>query len=497
MNRKLAFSYTKHMIFPEVEKLKKKFNSSSDIIVREMSCGKRFINLIFIKSMVDNNLFISGILSPIMDFGSEQSSISSGKEFSLKTLSKEVLKVTEIEEIEKKDAAKELSTNKVLLFLDGEDKILSIDIAKFPVRTPSEPPTSSVLKGPREGFVEDIKSNISLLRKRFSGEKLAIFEMEIGKCSQTKVAIAYVKGIVSRKLVNKIKKRLKEINIDGIIDSHYLVSFLQERKRSMFKQIGNAEKPDIISAKLLEGRVAILVDNSPIVLTLPFIFLEDIQNSNDYYSLSNYATYVRVVRLLGLFFAVLIPGTYLAVRLYHYNIVPVNFLFTIANATTAIPLTPFLEIVFILVLFEILYEVSLRLPSYLGLATSIVGALILGDTGVKAGLISPPGVMVIAISIIAVYTVPDEVDQITLLRAAFIILGGCLGVFGVIAGVVFVVAYLASIENYGAAYLAPYAPRIKNDLQDGLYKQHLIKMKNRPESLNNRNVVRLKYDKNN
>lgn len=485
------------MMFPEVEKLKKKFNESSDIVVREVSCGQRQINLIFLKSMIDDSLFISGILGPIMDYGSDQSSISSGKEFTLKTLQDEALKITEIEEVEKKEAAKELAANKVLLFLDKEEKILSIDITKYPVRVPSEPPTSSVLKGPREGFVEDIKSNIALLRRRFSGEKLAINEMKIGRCSQTKVAIAYVKGVASRKIVNKIKKRLKEVDIDGIIDSSYLVSFLQERKRSMFKQVGSCEKPDIVASKLLEGRVAIIVDNSPIVLTLPFIFLEDLQNSNDYYSLSNYATYVRVVRLLGLFFAVLIPGTYVSVRLYHYNIVPVNFLFTIANATTAIPLTPFLEIVFILVLFEILYEVSLRLPRYLGLATSIVGALILGDTGVKAGLISPPGVMVIAISIIAVYTIPDQVDQIVLLRSTFIVLGGCLGIFGVIAGVVFVVAYLASIENYGAAYLSPYAPRIQNDLQDGVFKQNIVKMKNRPESFHNKNVVRLKYDKNN
>lgn len=485
------------MIFPEVEKLRKKFSASSDIVVREISCGQRQINLIFLKSMIDDNLFISGILGPIMDYGSDQSLISSGKEFTLQTLQNEVLKTTEIEEVEKREAAKELSANKVLLFLDNEEKMLSIDITKYPVRVPSEPPTSSVLKGPREGFVEDIKSNIALLRRRFSGEKLVINEMEIGRCSQTKVAIAYVKGVASRKIVNKIKKRLKEIDIDGIIDSSYLISFLQERKRSMFKQIGNSEKPDIVSSKLLEGRVALIVDNSPIVLTLPFIFLEDLQNSNDYYSLSNYATYVRVIRILGLFFAVLIPGTYVSVRLYHYNIVPVNFLFTIANATTAIPLTPFLEIVFILVLFEILYEVSLRLPRYLGLATSIVGALILGDTGVKAGLISPPGVMVIAISIIAVYTIPDQVDQIVLLRSTFIVIGGCLGIFGVIAGVVFVIAYLASIENYGVAYLSPYAPRIRNDLQDGVFKQSIVKMKNRPESLHNKNVVRLKYDKNN
>jgi spore germination protein KA len=170
----------------------------------------------------------------------------------------------------------------------------------------------------------------------------------------------------------------------------------------MFKQVGNSEKPDIIAAKILEGRIAIIVNNSPIVLTLPFIFLEDLQNSNDYYSLSYYSSYIRIIRLLGIFIAVVVPGLYISLRLYHYNVMPINFLMTIGNSSETIPFTPFVEIMFILILFEILYEVSLRLHRYFGLATSIVGALILGDTGVKAGLISSPGVMMIALSVIAV-----------------------------------------------------------------------------------------------
>lgn len=485
------------MVFGEVEKLKKQLNCSMDVVVREVSCGGREINLIFIKSMIDENFFILGILSPIMDFGSRQSKISSGRPFTIDNLLDEVLKTMEVKKVSKEDAEKELASNKVLLFLEGEEDVLSIDIVKFPVRLPAEPPTSAVLKGPREGFVEDIKTNISLLRRRFSSDKLAIKELKIGRASQTKVAIAYVSNIADKKLVRQVQKRLEKIDIDGIIDSYYLVSFLQNNKSSMFKQVGSSEKPDIVASKLLEGRVAILVDNTPIVLTVPFIYVEDLQNSNDYYSLSNYASYVRVIRILGLIFAVLVPGTYISLRLYHYNIVPINFLITISNATVAIPLTPFLEIVFILVLFEILYEVSLRLPSYLGLATSVVGALILGDTGVKAGLISPPGVMIIAISIIAVYTIPDQVDQINLLRAAFIILGGALGIFGVIAGVIFVIAYLNSIDNFGAAYLAPYSPRISQDLKDGVVKSNITKMKLRPKSIHTKNKVRLKNDEDN
>lgn len=485
------------MVFKEVEKLKNQLNNSMDLAVKEMTCGNKNINIIYIKSMINEDLFVNGILNPIVDFGSKQSKISSRKNFTIDTLLNEVLKTIDIKKVEKSQALKELASNKVLLFLSGENEILSIDIVKYPIRLPAEPPTSAVIKGPREGFVEDIKTNITLIRKRFTSEKITIKEIKIGKYSQTKIAICYLKEIANKNIIKQLETKLSQINIDGIIDSYYLISFLQNKPSSIFKQVGSSEKPDVISAKMLEGRIAILVDNTPIVLTVPFIYIEDLQNSNDYYSLSNYAAYVRVIRLLGLFFAVLVPGTYISLRLYHYNIVPINFLITIANATVPIPLTPFLEIVFILVLFEILYEVSLRLPRYLGLATSVVGALILGDTGVKAGLISPPGVMVIAISIIAVYTIPDQVDQINLLRAVFIILGSALGIFGVIAGVIFVIAYLNSLENFGVAYLAPYSPRIVDDLKDGVLKRNILAMKKRPKSLQNKNKVRMKYDKNN
>ena len=171
---------------------------------------------------------------------------------------------------------------------------------------------------------------------------------------------------------------------------------------------------------------------------------------------------------------------------------PYKSLITIGNSTQNLPLTPFLEIVFILALFQLLYEVSLRLPQYLGIATSIVGALILGDTGVKAGLISPPGVMIIALSMIAMYTVPEQADQLNLLRVVFIILGGGLGIFGIVAGIVFILSYLNSLENYGSPYFAPYAPSIKNDMKDALFKVPIIDMKTRPEAITNRNKVRMK-----
>ena len=180
----------------------------------------------------------------------------------------------------------------------------------------------------------------------------------------------------------------------------------------MFKQIGNSEKPDIVCAKLLEGRVAILVDGSPMVLTVPFLYIEDIQSSDDYYSDNTRASFVRWVRMISIVISILTPALYIAIILHHYKAIPLKFLITIINTTKGLPLTPFAEILFVLLLFEILYEASLRMPKYLGMALSIVGALILGDTAVKAGLISPPAVMIVAISGLSIYCIPDQAPQL-------------------------------------------------------------------------------------
>jgi spore germination protein KA len=428
------------MILEQAKKLKEDLNDSCDVIIREIVCGGKNINAIFLRSIVDEEFFINGILSPIMDFGSGLNKSETSSDISIDVLINEVLKTMDVEKIDKDEAKENINNYKVIIFLEQEESALAVDITKYPIRNPNEPPTSAVMKGPREGFVEDYKKNVAMLRKRFSADKLVLNKVEVGRCSQTTVVIAYIKGVADEKLVNETKRKLEKIDIDGIIDSYYLISFIQDKKKSMFKQVGTSEKPDVVSSKILEGKIALIVNNSPIVLTIPFIFLEDLQNSNDYYSSNYYSSYIRIIRLIGIFIAVLLPGLYVTLRLYHYNVLPINFLMTIGNSSETIPFTPFLEMAFILILFEILYEVSLRLPRYLGLATSVVGALILGETAVNAGLISPPSVMIVALSVISVYTVPDQVDQLSLLRAVFLVMGPALGILGLVAGVVFVVA---------------------------------------------------------
>lgn len=468
----------------KLKNIKHKLNDNPDITVRVLDCGDKQVGLIFFKSMIDKNLFINGLISPIMEYSGD---------VTIQILKTKVLKVVEVETITEMDKiVDELTKNKILIFVSGEKNCLSIDLESYPTRTPDEPPTSPTIQGPREGFTENIKTNTSLIRKKFPTKNLVIEKFDVGDLTNTVVEIFYLKNVVDKSIVKEIKSKLKKIDIDGIIDSHYIATLLQSRPNSLFEQFGTCEKPDIVAAKMLEGRIAIVVDGSPIVLTIPFMFFEDVQNSNDYYTNSHYVTYIRFIRAVGLILATVVPGAYLAVRLYHYNIVAENFIITIANSTQNLPFTPFLELLFILILFQVLYEVSLRLPRYLGLATSIVGALILGDTGVKAGLISPPGTIVVALSIISIYTIPNQAPQLTILRFVFLLLGATVGLLGIIGGMIYIINYLTTLNDFNTPYLAPYAPHVEDDLKDGLKMKPLTAMEKRPKSISNINHRRLR-----
>ena len=466
----------------EIEKIKKSFHMGCDFGERLLTKEQGTVGFVYLKSMVDNLLFSQSIYLPLEKFEGDLNAT---------ILTNKVIQCNDVRQIQESEVVDcILKGGVVLIFQNGD--YLNVDIQKFPSRIPSEPPTSPVIQGPREGFVEDIKTNMTLLRRSIRSKDLVLKSFFVGKYSNTQVVVAYIDGIADKSIVDKVCQKIKKISIDGIIDSFYVLSFLQDRPNSLFKQIGNTEKPDVVSAKMLEGKVAIIVDNSPIVLTVPFVIFEELQNSNDYYTNHHYSSLVRVIRMLGMLIAIISPGLYLALELYHYNLLPLNFLITIADTAQGLPFTPFLEILFIFLLFQVLYEVSLRLPSYLGLATSIVGALILGDTGVKAGLISPPGVIIVALAKIALYTIPEQASQVSVLQVIFIILGGSLGLGGLVAGMVYFVNYLNTLDSFGTPYLAPYSPRVPEDLKDGVFKSPINDMKTRPKTFKNKNKVRSK-----
>ena len=265
-------------------------------------------------------------------------------------------------------------------------------------------------------------------------------------------------------MVDELRKRINAINVDGIVDSSYVIKCISNRKTSMFKQVGSTEKPDIFSAKLLEGRVGIIVDGSPIALTVPFIFLEDFQSSEDYYINTYRANFARILRLSAVIISILLPAFFVAAQLFHLQFIPLAFLLTIVGSIKGIPLSPSVEMFVTLLIFEILNEASIRMPRYVGIAMSVVGALVLGETAVNAGMVSTPTIMIIALSGICFYVTPDLNETLSVIRLMFLTIAGFMGGYGIILLSAGLITYLSDFNSFGTPYLSPYAPMNFEDM---------------------------------
>ncbi|MGN1227473.1 MAG: spore germination protein [Christensenellales bacterium] len=475
-----------------VQDIVDKMQNSEDMVTREILVAGKRAGIIFLQDLTSYPIISEYVIKPLLrleELPQDESEL-------ITYLTKEVIQGREVKVVTDIDECIfMILKGKVFLSFEGVSSYIIIDATKFNTRAITEPPTSTVLQGPREGFNESIKNNLAMVRRRVSSPNLVINNLEIGKQTKTSVSVMYLSSVADDKVVSEIMGKLNKINIDGVVDSFYLIDYLQKHKDSIFKQVGTTEKPDIVVAKMLEGRVAIFVDGSPIVLTLPFMLYENFQSSEDYYSSHHHSVFIRWLRVIGIGLAILLPGIYVSLQLYHYGIIPLKFLVTIANSTDGLPFTPLFEVLFILILFELLNEASLRMPKYLGMAMSIVGALILGETAVNAGVISPPAVMIIALSSMTVFIVADLSSQLAILRLAFVLLGGFMGIYGVLLGIVFLIGYLSTLDSYGTPYLAPLSPKINNDMQDFINMKSVSSMTKRPKSIPNKNSRRIKVEK--
>ena len=388
--------------------------------------------------------------------------------------------------------ADEVLAGNTALLIDGVAEAVIIGMKKLSMRAIMEPPGAIAVKGPREGFIEDLKTNMSLVRNRLRTPKLQFKTLTAGKQSKTAIAVGYLDGIADEEIVKKIVDKIECIEIDGIPDSSYVAKFLAERPNSLFKPTGTTEKPDVLAAKMLEGRVAILVDGSPIALTLPYLLVEDFQGAQDYFVSPYRASISRLLRFFGVFVSVFLPAMYVAAQLFKLQILPLSFLLTISGSVQGIPLSPSLELFFLLLVLEILIESSVRMPKYVALALSVIGALVLGDTAVKAGLVSSSAIIIMALSGISAYTVPDLVGTTSILRLAFVVVAGSIGSFGVLLMTALVLYYLVTADAYGVPLLAPFSPLIRRDLKDSLLKTSMYGLDKRPKVLQSKNKTRLR-----
>lgn len=324
--------------------------------------------------------------------------------------------------------------------------------------------------GPKDSFIEDIDTNINLISKRIKNN-LNIEYMNIGRITNTKVAIISINNITSNNLINDIKKNLNKIDIDGIIDSSYIKRNLEE-KHQLFPTIMTTERPDKTCMALLEGKVVIIVDNSPYALILPTFFIDYFHTVDDYYQKSIHTSFIRIIRILAFLISILTPALYISVTTRNYNLIPIDLLLLLKAGRSFVPFPAYIEALFMIICFEILKECDIRMSSTNSSSISILGGLILGDAAVSAGIVSPIMIIVIAISSISglIFSSQEFISVTRFYKILLLILSSFLGILGVIIGTIFLINNLIHTKQFNYKYLTPFIPLDKNEIKDTIIK---------------------------
>ena len=364
-----------------------------------------------------------------------------------------------------------------IVLVDGDSRPAVVNTKGFAKRGPDEPDNEKVLRGPREGFTEAFMGNLALIRRRLRTPDLCFEFSQIGSVSHTTVSVCYINGIADQAVLQAVKQRLKQIELDAVLDANYLSELMRDDRFSPFPTTGFTERPDIVAAKLLEGRIAIVVDGTPVVLTVPHILQETFQANDDYYISYLYTNLTRWLRVLGFVLTITLPAIYVALLTWHQEMIPTRLLFSIAASRQGVPFTTFTEAVGILIIFEILKEAGTRTPETIGQALSIVGGLVLGQAAVEARFASAPMVIVIAFSGVTALIVPKLRTATLLLRFFLLICAAILGLYGILLGLACILAHVCRLTSFGIPYLTNILAGEKHNGQDVLFRFPWFAMK--------------------
>lgn len=468
--------------------INKRFNSSIDLKMYDFETVSGIKTLvIYIEEIIKKEVLDRDVINP---FISDSNKISYKKQDVIESF-KKIFPVSNIKVIESiSQAIQNILDGNAVFFIEDLNIAFAVPSRGWEKRAIEEPLSEAVIRGPKEGFIEAISINRSLLRRKIKNENLIFEEIIIGEQTKTNVNIVYIAGIVNLEVLKEVRIRLSKIDTDAILDAGYIEEFIEDSHLSPISTVGNTQKPDIVAAKILEGRVAIFCDGSPHVLTVPHLFMETIQTSEDYYIRPYIATVLRMVRLSAFIISILLPAFYVALETYHQEMIPTVLLITMTGANEGTPLPAFAEALLMVVALEFLKESGTRLPRAIGSAISIVGALVLGDAAVKAGVISADLIIVIAFTAVSTFIVPALNEVITLYRIVFLILGGVMGIYGITGGFFVAIIFATSLRSFGIPYMSTLAPINLEGLKDFLIRFPRRSMKRRPSAISKRNNKR-------
>lgn len=468
---------------PDETTIFKGLGGSADIVKRRITLKNIPAVLIYIEGIVDELIIHRDILArvPLAEEIIQQQKSDLLLDLAQKLLATSSVKKTGVIA----DILVEVLLGNAILLVEGHDEGLLLATQGGERRAISEPPTERTLRGSREGFVENITVNLASIRRRIKSTQLVIEATTLGRRSRSKVALLYISDIADPKIVQEVRHRMSQIDTDAILASGYIEQFFEDHPYSLFPQVLSTERPDRMVANLLEGRIGILVDGTPVALVVPAVFVQFLQASEDYYERAIVGSVGRLVRYVAFMITTTLSAVYIALITFHHSLLPTDLLLAVAEQRQKVPFSPLAEAFFMEFIIEILREAGIRLPSSVGQTLGVVGGIVIGQAVVEANLVSPLIVVVVALSAVSSFIFPSYsmALAIRLIKFPMMILAATFGVLGAAVGWIFFTVHLVSMESFGIPYLVPLSPMRYKDLGDVFTRSMIWKHKKRPISI--------------
>jgi len=472
------------------------FAACSDIVLREFSFGSPETRglMVYFDGLVNKDEIEQNILRPLllgMDMLESKDDLKDQDIF--QEVKNKIISPAEIKAVKTWDElCHHVGSGDSALLIDGYQEAMVAGTRSWQTRSIASPENEVIIYGPKEGFNETLRFNTAQIRRRIKSSNFKIESFVLGRITKTDVVMCYIKNIAPDPLIEEIKKRINEIDIDGVLDTNYIKEFIVDDNKTIFSQTLHTERPDRVCGQLLEGRICIMVDGSPMALIVPTSFSEFISSPDDYYTYYIPASLIRLLRFTAFWMSLLMPSLYVALISYHHEMIPTALLLTIAASREGVPFPSFVEAFILEAMFEMLREAGIRLPRAVGPAVSIVGALIIGDAAVRAGLVSTPMVVVVAATGIASFVSPSYNASliVRILRFGFLAASAVLGFMGIMIVLVIVLLKMVSLSSFGLPYLAPLAPLDLSQVSDILVRRPWFVNTRRPYLEGMKNQVR-------
>ena len=473
----------------KVDNIKSGLGLSAPIKVKNISMGKDPSikgAIIYIDGLVDKNIINRDILNPLMI--EIRGSITLNSDTPSFLCSSYITADCCIIKGNLQEVYKRIKNGNTLFVIENIDDYVIIDTSGGKIREISDPDNEASLRGARDGFVENLEVNISLLRRKIKDSNLSIEKLVVGRRTQTDLALVYIKDLVNTEALDELRKRINVIDVDSIVGIGVLMELVDENPTSIFPMNLTTERGDRVTANIMEGRIALILNGSSFVVTTPSVFVEFFHTVEDYNERTIPANFIRLLRVISFFLVISLPSMYLTLIKYNAELIPVEFVVPIVQSRIEISLSPFMEILILEILMEILREGGLRLPTKIAQTLSIVGGIIIGNAAVESKMVSPTTLLVIGITVIASFVIPtvDMSIAMRLLRFPMLFITNSMGMMGIATGYTLLIIHLCSLENFGVPYMA----FNKDDLKDTIIRAPFWKMNARPSIISNKNITR-------